>query len=210
VTEGITLQRVALLIFSSVSSTQLLSCQSLDLFSPLSLLTSSPQVDLRSSHVPCSVGTGISHRIRVRSVQSNLPLIYLLTFPQVGSALPRGRTSISEQLPQISPQPTAVHDGSKHDDSVGSDGGRTVRVRRSRTGADRLRIRSRKRVQPDAHCARKDEIKRRSVPAVLAPPGRYQHAILRMNFECLFLFLGYLKCGAGHPLGFVFACIKLL
>ena len=164
------------------------------LFSPWSLLISSLQVDLRSSHVPRSMRTGISHRIRsVRSAQSNLPLdIPPYLSSQVGSALPRRRTSISELLPQISPQSIALQDWNRHDDAAGPDGSRIVRVRRSRTGAARLlRIRSRKRVQLDARCARQDEIKRYAVPAVLAPPGRYQHAIPRMNaISLLFYFLG--------------------
>ena len=53
--------------------------------------------------------------------KSNLSLSYLSS--QVGFTLHRRRTSISELFPQISPQPTALQDGSRHNDAVGPDGG---------------------------------------------------------------------------------------
>ena len=54
----------------------------------------------------------------------NLSLIYPpYLFSQVGFILPRRRTSISELFPQISPQSTALQDGSRHNDAVGPDGG---------------------------------------------------------------------------------------
>ena len=150
-----------------------------------------------------------SYDSRIQSTSKSLPYCFFFFFVfqfQVGIALP-SRTTTSELPSQISPrrpQLSALQDWHWHNDGAGGDDGRAVCVRtKRRTDADgdagrfcpwRSSI-----AEHDAHCSRQDEIKRRAgrIPAVLAPPGRCQYGIIRLNTTIslsLFLFLGLCLC----------------
>ena len=178
-------------------------------------LPSSLQIHLRLSHVPFSVQTGIFHRILIvrfaHSVYLQITslLLFFVFFVfqfQVGIALP-SRTTTSELPSQISPrrpQLSALQDWHWHNDGAGGDDGRAVCVRtKRRTDADgdagRFCPWRSSFAEHDAHCSRQDEIKRRAgrLPVVLAPPGRCQYGIIRLNTTIslsLFLFLGLCLC----------------